>query len=370
MREELEQRLQEYNKLMSQRSDVSNDIHRDLLLKLQNRDGPAVESTRLSDGGTSHPYTNSGGNGVYRSHPVHNTAVAAETSVAVGSTESRAELKKTLLSTNYQQYQPHSYLANPGIPAVGTVLLSASVRCRYYKRKKPRPPPPVTSSGALGISNTSSFAPPAGMSFSIRNHPSVKVNTAGNFNNASQVEASVNNANYAALKDALDSGGNPSESSNSPSHANQQVSASSAAAMAAGRRARSPSDEFLGQGIAGVEWVKQFALITIFLGEARICLYDPLTLLQTCSIQLSSVWKIAPTVNQLHSIDVIDCYGLNWQLIPEGVDEDDNRNITKRWLELISVITLPTTDITYIVKSGTLRFVVYFFHDVANCALL
>lgn len=328
---------------MSQRSDLNNNIHRDLLLRLQNRESGVIaeSSGRLSDGGGSHPYSNSGNNGVYRSHPVH-TTVAATAAAQEGPQASTSELKRSFLTTNYQQYQPHSYLSNPGLPDVGTVLLAASVRCRYFKRKKPRPPPPVGPISGNG--NTSSFAVQSGMSFSVRNQPSVKINTGTANNNAaaSGVEASTNNVNLAALKDAMDSGPSSSsaETSGTPTNA------------AAGNRRRTPSDEFLGQGIAGVEWVKQFALITIFMGEARICLYDPLTMLQTCSILLSSVLKIAPTVTQLHSIDVIDAYGLNWQLIPEGVDEDDNRNITKKWLEMLSIITLPTTEITYIVKSG------------------
>jgi hypothetical protein len=43
----------------------------------------------------------------------------------------------------------------------------------------------------------------------------------------------------------------------------------------------------------------------------------------------------------LHGFDLKDKYGLNWQFLPEAVNEDDERYLTQRWLNYISLYCTP-----------------------------
>lgn len=58
----------------------------------------------------------------------------------------------------------------------------------------------------------------------------------------------------------------------------------------------------------------------------------------------------------LNGFDVRDRFGLNWQLLPEPVDDDDGRYLAQRWLAMLSMYcpSSPSPRVTRILHMGFL----------------
>lgn len=116
-------------------------------------------------------------------------------------------------------------------------------------------------------------------------------------------------------------------------------------------------EEFAAAGSAtsSGDWPRQCAALYLCLGVPRLFLIDPVTLVPSACIDLHDVRKIAPTEQYLHSIDLQDRTHCTWQVCPEGIDPDDSRDATRRWLSAMSALCLPSTQVVHVLKSGYLH---------------
>lgn len=110
-----------------------------------------------------------------------------------------------------------------------------------------------------------------------------------------------------------------------------------------------------GSASSSAEWPRQCAALYLCMGVPRLFLIDPVTLVPSACIDLHEVRKIAPTEQYLHSIDLQDRTHCTWQISPEGIDPDDTREATRRWLLTMSALTLPSTQVVHVLKSGYLH---------------
>lgn len=121
------------------------------------------------------------------------------------------------------------------------------------------------------------------------------------------------------------------------------------------RASRSEEFAVTGSTTSSGEWPRQCAALYLCLGVPRLFLIDPVTLVPSASIDLHEVRRIAPTEQFLHSIDLQDRTHCTWQISPEGIDADDTREATRRWLLTMSALCLPSTQVVHVLKSGYLR---------------
>jgi len=117
------------------------------------------------------------------------------------------------------------------------------------------------------------------------------------------------------------------------------------------------SDEFTAAANTNTiaEWPRQCAALYLCLGVPRLYLIDPSSLVPSALIDLHSVRRIAPSEQCLHSIDVQDQTSCVWQISPEGIDADDTREGSRRWINTLAALCLPSTSIVHIIKSGYLQ---------------
>lgn len=109
------------------RDDLNSTVHRELLLRSQTRD--LVDSIdAMPTPVDPSAYIRS----VYKprfSSADYKTAEAVNKQLLM-------DLRRSFVNTSFGPYQPHSFLNSAVSSGIGTVVLSAAVRVRYYKRKK------------------------------------------------------------------------------------------------------------------------------------------------------------------------------------------------------------------------------------------
>ena len=111
------------------------------------------------------------------------------------------------------------------------------------------------------------------------------------------------------------------------------------------------------------EWSRQLGLLAVCLGSLRLHLFNLpasgtaagtseliLPGKHTACIDLTSAIRVAPSPQQLHSFDLFTVTGLSWQFCPEGLDEDDTRSLSARWLEAIATYSVPATDVVIVLR--------------------
>eukprot|EP01038_Epipyxis_sp_PR26KG_P007771 gene7771-10557_t len=302
-------------------------------------------------------------------------------------------IKATVLqNARFSYYQPYSFIQNQPNSGIGRVVLAGTVRCRYFRRNnKPSngQPPTQYFTAANGIvtlnqlehiNNSSQVVPNNHLSLFkskvstpvINNNNNYEMDL-GNSSNSSvsmnmNTILSANQSNGLALRQPVD---NQNQNSSNITPRNQILSMNNTSTnkyMSSmmsqqdsneitmqlnsnsnnsnnnnsnnntnngnSNKNRSPSEDFTGLG-AGVEWIRQLVLLHVFMGKTLLTLYDPNTSLPTAKIHLDTVTMVSPSNTELHSIDIYDSLGLNWQLIPEGIDEDDSKTISTRWIHAI-----------------------------------
>lgn len=314
---------------------------------------------------------------------------------------------------DYSQYQPAEYLRSPSVSAgLGTVVLVGMLRCRHFKVSEAalRKGVAATTEQLLveqGFSSSGVGAalPTAGiMNWSGDSDVSASCSEKYATDGASS-NSNLSNLHATILREAFHSqrmecstnssraqgqaAGEISNAAASPSSALAGSDTDDGPSMkvhpwtdggAASSMRRSPQTESAGaeavaspsssyrrawqaqaQEDAGgaadssvSDWVRQYGYLQVVLGDVHLVLLDPTTLKHTATIHISALSKIAPSGSLLNGIDVMDVFGLSWQLIPEGIDEADNRDLPRTWLRTLGALALPHTEVVYIIRSGFL----------------
>ena len=65
-------------------------------------------------------------------------------------------------------------------------------------------------------------------------------------------------------------------------------------------------------------------------------------------------YQISVTESLLHAFYIKDKLGLNWQMLPEAVNEDDCRFLSQRWLSMLAIYCVSSISATRVLHAGNL----------------
>lgn len=292
------------------------------------------------------------------------------------------QVKINTLTEDHTRYQPFKYLQQKELCGAGTTLLVSSMRCKYFQKRAVSARRSLWG-GSTGKHQSISANVMRVMTNTGLDSPKLEGTNPAHFfppqakarNGSVVFGADIESASY---KPPSSSSGVPANGHLVHSASNPEMMArkaqrdsalySSAMAMATGTSqtversgerlsvARSLSDEFVNTKETGSgDTVRQWVALVVRLGCPYLHLYNPSNSEMTAVINLSEIVFITPADDYLNTFELHDESGICWQFTVEGVDEEDSKGLTQRWLsELTAVCDPDKTSIIHILYFGFL----------------
>lgn len=265
--------------------------------------------------------------------------------------------------------QPVDFLKLFPAGGLGQVLFSGVLKCRHFaavqsSSANTNQPARRTLTPAANSSSVSNAAP-SGMS-SVSQSPQGSYSSRLDNSNSPYSNASI--LKEVATRYICDStdpipGSNPVLLSRSSSFSSSSNRANPIASISNPKANTSSNSSSNFPSTPPGDWSRQLGMLTACMGSLRLHLFNLpaagttagtsemlLPGKHTACIDLTSAIRVAPCSQQLHTIDLFTVTGLSWQFCPEGLDEDDTRSMSARWLETIAIYSVPATDVVILLR--------------------